>query len=152
MKPITVTVEVDRSAAEVFDYVSDFENNPRWQRGMKSCRWTSQPPHGVESTYDQVARFLGKDVLSSFVVVEHEAGRRVKITSTAGPFPITETRTVEPLVDGRSRVTAIVEGDASRYFRRAAPLLRRMVQRSVRGDYAHLKQQLERCAAARRKP
>lgn len=144
MNPVTATVDIDRPAAEVFDFVSDFENNPRWQRGMKSCRWTSEPPHGIGSTYDQIARFLGKEIVSSFKVIAHEPGRRVKITSTAGPFPITETRVVEHLDNCRSRVSAVVEGDASGFFRLATPLLRLLVQCSARGDYARLKGDLER--------
>lgn len=135
MRPVTVTVDIDRSPDEVFAFLADFENNPRWQRGMRSCRWTSPPPHGVGSTYDQVAHFLGKDVVSSFRVEEHEPPRRVRIASTSGPFPIVETRLVEPLGDGGSRVTAIVEGDASGFFRLAGPLLRPMVARSVGRDY-----------------
>ncbi len=136
-------VDVDRSANEVFAFVAEFENNPRWQRGMRSCRWTSPSPRGVGSTYDQVARFLGKEIVSSFRVLEHHPGRRVKITSTSGPFPITETRTVQPLGDGRAHVSAIVEGDAGGFFRIAGPVLRALVARSVRGDYVRLKRLLE---------
>ena len=143
MKPVTVSVDVGRRPEEVFAYVSDFENNPRWQKGMRSCRWTSPPPHGRGSTYDQVARFLGRDVVSSFEVVEHDPGRQVKITSTAGPFPITETRIVEPLDGGRTRLTAVVEGDASRFFKMAGSALRPLVARSVQGDYERLRDGLE---------
>ena len=143
MKPVTTTVDIDRAQPDVFAYLSDFENNPVWQNGMKSCRWTSPAPHGVGATYDQVAEFLGRRIVSSFAVVEHQPGRRVKITSTSGPFPITETRSVEPLGDGRCRVDVVVEGDASGFFRMAEPLLRPMVARSVTGDYQRLKQVLE---------
>jgi hypothetical protein len=41
-------------------------------------------------------------------------------------------------------VTAIIEGDASGFFKLAEPLLARMVQRSVVSDYQNLKQILER--------
>jgi hypothetical protein len=143
MRPITVGVDVARPANDAFAFVADVENNPRWQRGMRSCRWTSPPPHGVGATYDQTARFLGKDIVSSFRVVEHLPGRRVKITTTKSPFPITETRSVQPLGDDRAYISAIVEGDASGFFRIAAPLLRALVARSVRGDYARLKRLLE---------
>ena len=143
MKPVTVTVDVDRPPDEVFAYVSDFENNPRWQKGMRTCTWTSPAPHGLGSTYDQVAHFLGRDVVSSFEVVEHDAGRRVRITSTAGPFPITETRIVEPLDGGRTRLTAVVEGEGSAFFKLAGPLLRALVARSVTGDYRRLRDGLE---------
>lgn len=147
MRAISVGVDVERPADAVFGLVSDVESNPRWQRGMSSCRWTSPPPHGLGSTYDQVARFLGREIVSSFEVVEHMPGRRMKITSTAGPFPITETRTVEPLGEARAHVSAIVEGDASGFFRLAAPILRALVRRSVRGDYARLKRELERAGS-----
>ncbi|MDX6554989.1 MAG: hypothetical protein QOD86_1184 [Miltoncostaeaceae bacterium] len=143
MRPIAVGVDVARPANDVFAFVADVENNPRWQRGMRSCRWTSPPPVGVGSTYDQTARFLGKDVVSSFRVVEHLPGRRIRLVSTAGPFPIVETRSVQPLGDGLAHVSAIVEGDAGGFFRIAGPVLRALVARSVRGDYARLKRLLE---------
>ena len=135
MKPVTVTVDIDRTPAEVFEFISDFENNPRWQKGMQSCHWTSPAPHGEGATYDQVAEFLGRQIVSSFRVVEHEPGRRVKITTTKSPFPITETRIVEPLDGNRSRVIVVVEGDASGFFTVGSALLRPMVARSVKGDY-----------------
>src|SRR5687768_11890063 len=113
MRPVTVAVDIDRPVSEVFAFISDFENNPRWQKGMKTCRWTSPPPHVEGATYDQVAGFLGKEIVSSFRVAEHEPDRRVKITTTKSPFPITETRIVEPLDGDRSRVIVVVEGDAS---------------------------------------
>ncbi len=143
MNPVTLSVDIGRPPADVFEFVSDFENNPRWQRGMRSCRWTSPPPHGVGSTYDQLARFLGREIRSSFEVVEHEPGRRVKVASTAGPFPIAETRVVEPVDANRARVHVVVEGDASGFFRIGAPLLRPMVERAVRGDCARLKRLME---------
>ncbi len=64
----------------------------------------------------------------------------VKATSTAGSFPITFTRIVEPAGDGsQARVKAIIEGDSSGFFKIAEPLMKRMVQRSVEGDYQRLK-------------
>src|SRR5437762_10705599 len=123
MKPVEVSTEISRPPDEVFAFISDFENNPKWQRGMRSCRWTSDPPYGIESTYEQVAHFLGREIVSAFRVVEYEPERRVKIVSTAGPFPIAETRTVTPLDGGRrTRVDVTVDGDARGFFRVATPL------------------------------
>ena len=137
MKPVEVAVTVRRPADEVFALLAEVTNNPTWQGGMRSCTWT------LPTTYDQVAHFLGRDVVSSFVVAHLEPGRRVRFRSTSGPFPIEETRTVEPVEAGSSRVTAVVAGDASGFFRVAAPLLRTLVARSVRGDYRRLVERLE---------
>ena len=57
-------------------------------------------------------------------------------------FPITFTRMVEPDGEG-CRVRAIIEGDPTGVFTLGAPVMRRQVQRTVRQDYANLKQLLE---------
>ena len=101
-------------------------------------------PSAWGSTYDQRARFLGRDIVSSFEVVEFEPGRRIRIRSTAGTMPIDVTRSVEPIDDRRCRVGAVVKGEPPRLFRLLGPLLDRMVQRSVDGDYRRLKATLER--------
>ena len=137
---VTSTVVVAAPSDEVFAYLSDAENNPEWQSGMVSAQWTSGGPTGVGSTYDQVATFLGRRIESTFEVEEFEPGRRIKASSTGGSFPITFTRMVEP-ADGGTRVTAIITGDSSGFFKIAEPIMQRMVQRSVDGDYRNLAKQ-----------
>ena len=139
----STSIEIDRPAADVFAFVSEFPNNPRWQRGQRECRWTSPPPLRVGSTYDQHARFLGRDLVNSFRVIELDPGARVKFTSTAGTFPLTITRTVEPLGDSRVRFTEYVAGDPRGVYRIAEPLLRRMVKRTIARDFPRLKSLLE---------
>jgi hypothetical protein len=137
------SVEIDRPADVVFAVISDFSRNPEWQRGVKSARWTSEPPIRVGSTYVQVARFLGRDVVTTFGVVAHDADRSITIESRQSSFPIKVTRTVEPLGANRSRVTAHIVGEPGRFFRFLGPFLRLMAERSVRGDYERLRRLLE---------
>ena len=142
MIKVETTVQIDRPSEEVFAFISNFENNPKWQSGQLEAKFTTEEPLWVGSTYDQVAKFLGRRVVSTFEVVEFEPNRKVKASSTSGSFPITFTRMVEPSDEG-SEVTAIIEGDASGFFRLAEPLLKRMVQNSVDADYQNLKKILE---------
>jgi hypothetical protein len=129
-------------------------NNPSWQRGQRSCVWTSAPPVAIGSTYDQRARFLGKDVVTSFEVTAYEPPRRIVWESTAGSFPLRVTRTVEALGAARSRFTEHVEGDSRGFFRVAEPILRPLVRRTIRQDFPRLKALLEgaRDAGARNAP
>ena len=143
MIKVVTGVHIDRPSGEVFAFISDFENNPKWQSGQLEARFTSEGPMRVGSTYDQVAKFLGRRIKSSFEVLEYEPNRKVKAASTSGSFPITFTRTVESH-NGGTEVTAIIEGDASGFFKLAEPLLARMVQRSVDSDYKNLKRVMER--------
>lgn len=146
MTEIQTSIEIERPADVVFDYVADMANNPSWQRGQQRCTWTSEPPIAVGSTYDQKARFLGKAIVSSFEVVEFEPGRRIRIVSTAGTMAIDVTRTVEPLGDDRCLVGAEVNGDPPGVLRLLGPLLSPLVRRSVAGDYERLKANLEASA------
>jgi uncharacterized membrane protein len=139
----STSIEIDRPAGDVFAFVSEFPNNPRWQRGQRECRWTSPPPLGVGSTYEQHARFLGRDLVNAFRVIELDPGARVRFTSTAGTFPLTITRTVEPLGESRARFTEHVAGDPRGVYRIAEPVLRRLVKRTIKRDFPRLKALLE---------
>jgi carbon monoxide dehydrogenase subunit G len=132
------SVHIARPAAEVFDFLAEFENNPRWQGGMVSCRWTSDERLVAGSTYTQEARFLGRPIHTEFRVSAYEPGRSISIESTKSTFPIQVTRTVEP-VDGGSLVTAHIRGQPTGLLR----LFSGMVGPSVRKDYAALKRMLE---------
>lgn len=135
---------IARPADEVFAFVADATNNPRWQQGMRSCAWTSPPPIGIGSTYRQEATFLGRPVVTEFEVVEHAPGRSITIRSTSGPFPIRVTRSVTPVDASTCRVEARISGEPGHFFRLAAPLVQRLAQRSVTADYRRLKALLDR--------
>lgn len=140
---LSVDCEIGRPAGEVFAFVSDASNNPRWQKGQRSCEWTSPPPIGVGSTYQQEARFLGRTVINRFEVIEYEPGRAITIESTEGSFPITVRRSVEPVDASSTRMRAEIEGEPGGFFRLVGPILHRFAQRSVDADYARLKRLLE---------
>jgi uncharacterized membrane protein len=136
-------VEIERPAGDVFTFVADVRNNPRFQSGIRSCVWTSPPPVRAGSTYDQVATLLGREVVSKFVVDEYEEGRLIRFRSTEGPLELLELRTVTPIAVRRCTVEVVLDGDPGGYFRWAGPLLRPMVSRSVKADYRRLKAILE---------
>lgn len=138
-----IDTSISQPAAEVFAYISDFSNNPMWQSGMKSCEWLTEPPLRVGSQYLQKAAFMGRDINSTFEVIEYEAGSRVKAHTIESTFPITFTRWVTPLDDNSCRVQARIEGDSSGFFRIFEPLLAPLVRRSITKDYEKLKSLLE---------
>ena len=137
------TRDIGRPAKVVFDFVSDSSNNPRWQKGQRSCVWTTPPPHGMGSVYEQKARFLGRTVSTRFRVVEYDPGRAITIESVESSFPIRVRRSVEPLGPDRSRVTAEISGEPGGFFGMIGPALRRWAQRSIDADYDRLVKLLE---------
>jgi uncharacterized membrane protein len=147
VKPVVVELEIDRPPEVVWEYMENAEHNPEWLSNMQSARWTSEPPIAVGSRYEQVARFLGKEVRTSFEVTALDPGRSITISSLPGSsFPIKIKRQVEPLGDSRSRVREIAGGDAGGFYRVAEPLLRAIVARNITRAYGRLKQLLETAA------
>ena len=144
MRPVVVEEEIERPAEVVWEYMENAEHNPEWLSNMRSARWTTEPPIAVGSRYEQTARFLGKDVRTSFEVTALQPGRSITISSLPGSsFPIRITREVEPLGPQRTRVRELAEGDASGFYRVAERLIRPIVRRNIAGAYRRLKQLLE---------
>ena len=144
MTYITTKIQIDRPGSEVFAYISNPENNPQWQNGMQSCEITSEGEWGAGSTYHQKAKFLGRDIVSNFIISEFEPGKRIKGETVESSFPITFTRIVHPNESGNGcNVEVIVTGDASGIFRLFSPLMDWMVGRSIKQDYGRLKSLLE---------
>jgi carbon monoxide dehydrogenase subunit G len=140
---LTATREINRPADEVFAFFSDASNNPKWQEGMVSCEWTTPPPIGVGSVYEQHARFMGRDVRSVFRVTEFDPGRSIKIETVESTFPITVHRTVHTTGPGISRVHADIGGGPTGLLKLLTPLMRSRAQKSVDADYDRLKELLD---------
>ena len=141
---MTAERTIARPASEVFEFFADAANNPRWQSGMVSCEWTSKPPIAIGSTYEQVARFMGRDVRSSFVVTDFEPGHMVRIETVESTFPIQVERRVETVDDSTCRVSAVITGGPDKgLMKLLSPLMAGRAQKSVDADYDRLVQLLE---------
>ncbi|MDH3651559.1 MAG: SRPBCC family protein [Saprospiraceae bacterium] len=139
---MSTSIQINRDPSTVFHFIADPENNPKWQSGMKSCQWSSRKPNWLGSIYVQQANFLGKEIESTFEIVEFKGGQMIKGRSISGTFPITFTRIVEGAATG-CQVTAIIEGDPKGVFKIAKPLMTWMVKHSIEKDYQKLKELME---------
>jgi len=50
------TVYIDRPVDEVFSFLSDFENIPKWNYYVLEVRQRSESPIGIGTTYHQVRK------------------------------------------------------------------------------------------------
>lgn len=94
-------VVVERPVDEVFGFVSDFENVPKWNYYVLDVSKTSGGPIGVETTYHQVRKTDEQD----FRVVEYQPNRQVTVQTISPSSPEFEMRfTFEPEGNG-TRIT-----------------------------------------------
>ena len=82
----TNTITINRPAAEVFAYLADLENLPRWNYAIQQTRKVSPGPVAVGTRYQQV-RTVPTQQEESLEVVELEAGRRLTVSGTLNKLP-----------------------------------------------------------------
>jgi len=135
-------VVINRPATEVFTFISDPENDPPWAAAT-TIRRTSQGPIGIGTTYRQTARFMGRDLELAFQVVGYEPNHSIAVTAMSGPLSLEGSRTVDPVGDNASRVTASGGGHARGVLKLAEPLFAAIGARQLRGQLTRLKELLE---------
>ena len=140
---VVTQLDVDRPAGEVFAFVSDHRNAPRWQRGLHEVRRTTTGPIGVGSEHVFVRRFAGRRIESRNRFVEFEPGRFVAFEIPDGKMTGRASYLVEPLDAERCHLTSAMHFHVAGWTRIAEPLLTRILERDSRRDEQTLKRLLE---------
>lgn len=135
-------VRINRGIEEVFAYVSDPLNFPRWNSAVKAVRKTSVGEDGVASTYSMERELPTGRAINELEVVASEPPRTFAIRTTAGPTPFLyryqfSAENGETVVNLDAQVE--VEGAAAFL----PQLARRLVKKGVNDNLATLKQILE---------
>ena len=136
------TVTIRRSVEDVFRFLADFENLPRWNYAIVETRKVSQGPVGVGTIYQQV-RSVPSRSEERFEVTAHDPPRQLEIQGQLGPFPSRLSYALDAVPEG-TRVTNAVELE----LRGPGRLLGRVavpgVRDAVAANLQKLKELLER--------
>ena len=145
MASFEMTVEVDRLPGEVFAFISDLSNDPKWRREWGEAKPVTEGPVGVGSSFALYAKVLGRKTEAVYEVTEYQANQVVKWKTVRGPLPLTFWRSVDG-VDGSTRVTMGYSGEFPGLLGVFRPLLTRLGKRALKGDLPTLKKVLEAAA------
>jgi hypothetical protein len=137
-----VSVLVARPVDEVFEFIADARNRPRWDDSVESEELTSPEPIGVGTTVRTTLRSMGREYVYTWEVVEHQPPSRMTIESTSGPFPTTLAYQLRER-DGRTAMDFSVSGRPTGMLRLFEPLIARNTQGNLDRGFARLKQLLE---------
>jgi carbon monoxide dehydrogenase subunit G len=127
-----LTIEIARTPADVFSYLTDVSNLPDWQAGVKSATLR-------DGRIEESRSLLGREVNTKLEVVEQEEPRVFTLRALDSPVPFTVRHELQP-ADGGTRLTVTAEGDVPGF---AAGLLARRAEKQFRKDFERLKQILE---------
>ena len=101
------TVVIRRPIEEVFGFLADFENIPKWNYAILETHKVSQGPIGVGTIYQQV-RSVPSHSEERFEVTAHNPPRQLEIQGQLGPFPSHLAYALDAVPEG-TRVTNSVE-------------------------------------------
>ena len=140
MEQIQATIDINRPAEEVFAFVADVTNMPKWQPQVgETVR--SDPP-GLGSTFEQRVATPMRDVDSTGHVTEFDVGRRFTIVTSGGPLT-TEADFTFSESDGTTTVSMELNVDAKKAFKLALPVVTTAMRKGAPEHLANLKGLME---------
>jgi Polyketide cyclase / dehydrase and lipid transport len=144
---VETSIEIRRPRRVVAAYAADFGNATAWYANIVAVEWETEPPLAVGSRAAFEARFLGRRLVYTYEIREHEPGERLVMGTSQGPFPMETTYTwrdagAATLMSLRNR------GEPSGFSRVAAPAMAAAMRRANEKDLERLKQLLEADGAA----
>lgn len=147
MQTFRNTLTIARPADEVFAFLADLRNIPRWNYAIEATAQTSPGPAGVGATYRQT-RTIPRRSEENLQITAFEPLSRLTIDGQLGPFQATTSYLLEPAAGG-TRLTNDVELEPiSALLRRVGPLVVPRIKKAVAGNLSTLKQLLETGRAA----
>jgi uncharacterized protein YndB with AHSA1/START domain len=135
------SVMIQRSPHDVFEFLAEFENVPRWNYAIVETRKTSEGAIGVGTTYRQV-RSVPSNSEEEFVITEFEPDTRLAIRGTLGPLEGTLVYILEPIADG-TRLTNEADLEGQGLMKFAAPIAGGRVRGAVAANLSELKALLD---------
>ncbi len=139
---IETRVVINRPIDEVFEFVSDVENNPLWQSSIVEGKQTSSGSLGVGTTIMTIGRYLGLRIKTDWEVIEYEPNKKYVAKSFSGSGQAKGTWSFEPVTNG-TRVDLVAEMGLSGLLRIVEPVLKIKGQRESEKEFAALRKLLE---------
>jgi uncharacterized protein YndB with AHSA1/START domain len=140
---IEVSTVINRPIADVFAFVANFENHPKWESNFREVKRLSSDPDGVGTTYQCVLRVPGQRVVSTFEITEYVRDRKIAFRGDqpAQAKPVGSI-TFEPVTSG-TKVTLFPRPELGGIFKLLEPLMAGYIKRSNLAHLRTLKQLLE---------
>lgn len=124
MTVIKETIDISRSPAEVFSYVTDPTHLPEWQESAVAVRRIGDTPLAVGSKVAVTRRIGRREFTSTMQFIEWDPPKHWHVHGIDGPVRGDVQGTIEPLGDGeRSRLTLSLHFEGFGIGRALVPLM-----------------------------
>jgi len=136
------SIIIHRPVEEIWKFLSNVENMPKWDRGVLEAKQTSEGPPGIGSTMQIRRQFLGRQRIAELRVSEYVPNRKMSLQGSLGAITVQTGFTFEP-VEGGTRLTQPSEIEIGGWWKWITPILLLMLNRDGGEDMANLKRIME---------
>jgi uncharacterized membrane protein len=143
MAKIEASITVERPTDEVWRFITDFPNGPKWDPGLIECKVTSEGPLGVGTTLQSRRTTRGANLIV-WRVTEYEPGRRITAEATAPQMMrgSRNTMTVEN-TEGKTKLNLAWDMKLNGIYSLLNPLLARSTKKMCETQLGNAKRILE---------
>jgi uncharacterized protein YndB with AHSA1/START domain len=140
----SVSIEIERPAAEVFNYATDPSRFHEWQRGVVSGFMDGKDAAAVGDQCVTTRRIGGSERPATSELVRLDPPNAWAVRGIDGPIRAQVDVSVEALTDQRSRITIAVDFEGHGIGKVLVPLVvRRQARNEMPGNLAKLKERIE---------
>jgi len=137
-----VSIWIDRSPADVFQFIANYNNDTRWRHGVARMSQSPVGETGVGTITHEEMEFLGRRYVTIAQITAFEPDQRLAWASIEATSPVSGWRVVTAEGAG-ARFTQAVVADLQGFYRWLSPLMVAMFKNQMSRDMARLKQILE---------
>lgn len=143
MPTFELTHVIRRPPHEVFAFVSDLRNLPRWQSGIERLHVVPDAPPRIGTQVRERRSVQGRRVDVGYSVVALEPGRLIQVEGSEGGVRYRAIQAVAPEGEGTTRLAVRVEIELRGAMRFLAGLVAPAIERQAAADLERLAALLE---------
>ena len=137
-------VVIDRPVEDVWKFMTDISNKPKWGDVGEEMKQTSEGPFAAGTTLQLSGAFLGRHVTYDLRITEFEPIRKFTAEFTNGFIKGTKVSyLMEPVESGKTKLTRMTEGQLNGLSKILQPFMIRRTRRSSEEDVTKVKHALE---------
>jgi uncharacterized membrane protein len=136
------SITINRPIEEVFAYVSDLQNGPKWQPALVEARRITKGPLGIGTQFTGARKFMGVRVESVIEYTTYEQDEKISMKSISGNSPFEQSFLFESTKEGTLLKTKL-DLQTSGLMGLAKPLIASGLKREMDANFRNLKNLLE---------
>ena len=120
---VEVSTVINRPVSDVFAFVANFENHPKWAIDFQEVKRLTSTPSGVGTTYNCLLKFPGQIATSKFEITEYVANQKIAYKGEpAGPAKYKGSFLFESVAGG-TKITSLPQPEFRGLFKLLEPMM-----------------------------